>query len=106
MNTKPPNEHCLTAELDALFVRVREHRDTEARHELFTALLALERQAGLAQVSDRLLRQISEARFLAGILRESVAPIAYAEPQVARRALGLPPHPEPNNQDYDAVSAA
>ncbi|GJD34168.1 hypothetical protein [Methylobacterium aerolatum] len=105
MNTNPPHEHCLSREFDALLARVREQRDAQARHDLFTALLALERRAGVAEVSDRFLRQISEARFLAGILRESVAPIAYASPLAARRALG-PMARTSGAQDLDAVNAA
>lgn len=105
MSNAQPNEHCFTAEFATLVGQVRDHRDAESRSSLFTALVALERRAGLAEVSDGLLRRIAEARFLAGILRDSVLPVDHLYARGVRRVLTVPPRPLAGEPDCSTLGA-
>lgn len=107
MSRSRPDEHCLSTEFSALVRLARDGRDAEARLALFRALLDLERRAGLADVSDQLLRQITEARFLAGILRDCVGPVNRLGPRGATRILsGQRWSVAGGEWDLDALNAA
>ncbi|MBE7198764.1 MAG: hypothetical protein INR70_13325 [Parafilimonas terrae] len=97
------DEHCLSAEFAALVAHARDHRDGDSRQDLFTALLALERRAGLAGVSDRFLRRVAEARFLAGILRESVVPVQHAGQRATQQALTEVAFHVSDERDFDVI---
>jgi hypothetical protein len=99
-------EHCLSDEFTALVRYARERQDAEARLALFAALLDLERRAGLAEVPDPLLRQITEARFLAGILRDCVVPVSRAGLRSAQRALSITRRRGADDDHLDAIGAA
>lgn len=99
MSNNQSNEHFLFAEFAALVAQARSRPDAAARQDLFTALLSLERRAGLAGVNDDFLLRVAEARFLAGILRESVVPLSHVGVRTARRIIA-------GEHDFDAVGAA
>ena len=105
--TRPhSDEHCLTDEFTALVRYARERQDSEARLALFAALLDLERRAGLADVPDPLLRQITEARFLAGILRDCVVPVSRTGLRNAQRALAATRRRGAEDDHFDTIGAA
>jgi hypothetical protein len=107
MSSIHSTEHCLTDEFTTLVQRARDQRDAEARLALFAALLDLERRAGLADVSDEFLRQITEARFLAGILRDCVVTVSPHGPWGVKRALSKPRRPGSGGErDRDVVGAS
>lgn len=107
MSRSCSDEHCLSTEFTALVRLARDGRDAEARLALFRALLDLERRAGLAAVSDQLLRQITEARFLVGILRDCVGPMNRLGPRGATRIFSGQRQPMAGGEwDCDAINAA
>ncbi|MCJ2011681.1 hypothetical protein [Methylobacterium sp. J-076] len=93
MSADHPDEHTIIEELAAIFRRARGPRAGEARHALFESLAELERRAGLRGASDGTLGRVSESRFLAGLLRESVSPIRTQTVRATRQLLTACPDP-------------
>ena len=73
-------------QLAAIVARTQSSLDERARGEVFEALSKLERLALIGGASDRTLRDIAEARFLTGILREAVRPSRPASLRTVLRA--------------------
>ncbi|KNY20582.1 hypothetical protein [Methylobacterium sp. ARG-1] len=78
MRADPCHDSRFTGELAALLASKQSSDDEAAREALFAALSRLERQALIAGAADSTLEKIAEARFLIGILRDSMRPSRIA----------------------------
>ncbi len=78
MRADPCHDSRFTGELAALLATKQSSDDEAAREALFAALSRLERQALIAGAADSTLEKIAEARFLVGILRDSMRPSRIA----------------------------
>ena len=74
------------AKLASIVGSVRTSTAVPSHEDTFEALSRLERRALIADASDPTLREIAEARFLVGILRESVRPLKPAAFRAILRA--------------------
>lgn len=83
------------AEMASIVASVQASGECSSRDTAFEALSRLERRALIAGAPDTTLRDIAEARFLIGILRESVRPPKPATPRtiLRMRAASAPRRP-------------
>lgn len=71
------SEDVILEELAAIFRGARGHREPDARLAFFESLRDLERRARTCNAADQVLTRVTESRFLAGILRDSVSPAGF-----------------------------
>lgn len=78
MRADPRHRNHFEDELATLLASKHASDDEEARQAPFATLSRLERQALIAGAPDTTLHKIAEARFLVGILRDSMRPSRIA----------------------------
>lgn len=91
MSANQIDENSIIEDLAAIFRHARGRRGREARIALFESLSALEKQAYVRGASDKVLGQLAESRFLAGILREAASPVRYQSVRGARQLWTITP---------------
>ena len=77
-------------ELASIVARRKSSLDARSREAVFAALSGLEKRALIGGAPDATLRDIAEARFLIGILREAVVPVRSAALRTVLRARKVP----------------
>ena len=90
-------------EMTALVGSVQASTDLPSREISFEALSRLERMALIGGASDGTLRDIAEARFLVGILRDAVRPPKPASLRTILRAREPSARPRPSKARLDPV---
>ncbi len=86
-------------EMTSIVESARASAGLASREASFTALSRLERLALTGGASDATLREIAEARFLAGILRDSVRAAKPARLRAILRARSAPRDPTATRLD-------